>query len=96
MLLQRHQKVKHFKCHACEMVAVSMKHLKVHKKSVLPEKRCNPCGVSFQDEMRSDMHILKEHPFTCEECGDKYTTKSNLEIHITTKHKKNEVNCLRV
>ena len=93
MLLQRHQKAIHFKCHSCEMVAVSMKHLKVHKKSAQPENNCNPCGVSFQDEIRCDVHILKEHPFICEECGDKYTKQSNLDIHIKTKHFK-EIKCI--
>ena len=88
MLLQRHKNYKHLRCHSCEMVAVSMKHLKVHKRSAHPKNICNPCGVSFQDEIRCDVHIMNEHPFTCEQCGDMYTNQYNLDMHIETKHAK--------
>ena len=75
------------------MVAVSIKHLKVHQKSVHGGQRCDPCGVSFNNENRHDVHILKEHPFQCKECGDKYTRKETLDIHMTTKHPK-EMKCI--
>ena len=71
--LQRHQRSVQFRCHACDMVAVSMKHLNVHKKNAHKEANCDPCRISFRDEMRCNAHILKEHPFQCKECGDKYT-----------------------
>ena len=91
--LQRHQRSVHFRCHACNMVAVSMKHLNVHKNSAHPKSICDPCGVSFRDEMRCDVHILKEHTYQCEECRDKYTKEANLKIHIVTKHPK-EMKCI--
>ena len=69
--MQRYQKSVHFRFHACKMVAVSMKHLQVHKKKAYPETNCDPCGVSFRDQMRFNVHILKKHPYQCEECGDK-------------------------
>ena len=91
--LHKHQQATHFKCDACAMVAVSMKHLEVHKKSAHGGKRCDPCGVSFNDERRHEVHILKEHSFQCEECGEKYTRKATLDIHTTTKHPK-EMKCI--
>ena len=93
VLMQRHQKSVHFRCQACNMVAISMKHLLVHKKSVHPKTNCAPCGKSFKDEIRCEVHILKEHPYQCEECGDKYTQKANLDIHIKSKHPK-EMKCI--
>ena len=83
----------HFRCDNCDMQAVSMKHLKVHKMSAHPEHQCNSCGMSFQDEIRCNVHILKEHPFQCDACGVKYTQKSNLESHVKTKHPK-EMKCI--
>ena len=75
-MLGKHQQATHFTCDSCGMVAVSMKHLKVHKKNVHGGKRCDPCGISFSDETRHDVHILKEHPHQCKECGDKYTRQN--------------------
>ena len=91
--VQRHQRSVHFRCHACDMVAVSMKHLNVHKKSAHPKSNCDPCGVSFRDELRCDVHILKEHPYQCEDCGVKYTKEANMKVHIVTKHSK-EIKCI--
>ena len=88
-----HQQATHFKCDVCAMVAVSMKHLKLHKKNTHIEKICEPCGLKFSDERRQEVHILKEHPFKCQECGDKYTRKATLDIHITTKHPK-QMKCI--
>ena len=48
--------------------------------------------MSFQDQQRCSVHILKEHPFQCQDCGDKYTKKENLDIHIITIHAK-EMKC---
>ena len=42
--------------------------------------------MSFRDEQRCEAHILKEHPYQCHECGDKYIKEANLDIHIQTKH----------
>ena len=49
--------------------------------------------MSSQDQQRCSVHILKEHPFQCQDCGDKYTKKENLDIHIITIHAK-EMKCI--
>ena len=39
------------------------------------------------------MSIFSKHPFQCKECGDKYTRKETLYIHMTIKHPK-EMKCI--
>ena len=74
-----------WKCHDCDKNFSSKFNLGVHKKKV---KKCEKCDKSFCNNKMLKVHMKFSHgihPFECETCHEKFSTKQTLNRHEQAK-----------
>ena len=80
-----------FKCHMCDYQTNSGELLDKHFDSehFVPAFKCTECDASFHTERMLKMHARKHiaKPVTCDFCGHKTDSLSNLDEHIENFHR---------
>ena len=47
---------------------------------------CSLCGEGYDDYDQLSIHENNKHNFKCEECDETFMVKSDLDVHVSTKH----------
>ncbi|XP_043273994.1 zinc finger protein 69 homolog B-like isoform X10 [Venturia canescens] len=84
----KHSVVKAFVCDLCNKTFKRKCALKAHRRLHKGIRYiCDYCKASKSSKMAVRCHIrrvhLREHPFTCEQCGKRFMTNCDLKDHIT-------------
>ena len=81
-------KIEECVCHLCDSTFNLKNNLERRKRAAYtkddsPRQKCGDCNEIFCTEKLLKRHINVEHiGLACEKCGEKFTLKSSLEVHI--------------
>ncbi|XP_001663295.2 zinc finger protein 14 [Aedes aegypti] len=85
-----------YRCTVCQETFRLMKEIKNHIRKQHPEQSmiysCRFCAKKFSDTNSLRAHTrfhTMDFPFSCEECGAKFTMKARLDNHVSRYHDKN-------
>lgn len=85
-----------YRCQVCQETFRLMKEIKNHIRKKHPEQAmvysCRFCGKKFSETNSLRAHTrfhTMDFPFSCEECGAKFTMKARLDNHVSRYHDKN-------
>ncbi|GMT34702.1 hypothetical protein PFISCL1PPCAC_25999, partial [Pristionchus fissidentatus] len=88
-----------FKCEKCNKAFTTRTRLKQHSRTFCGGDRCGKCRTVFKSRAALKQHMLLQHGtaadaaraaamgrFECEECGVKFTNRTNRRCHIKLVH----------
>lgn len=85
-----------YRCTLCQETFRLMKEIKSHIRKKHPEDAmvysCRYCGKKFSETTSLRAHTrfhTMDFPFSCDECGAKFTMKARLDNHVSRYHDKN-------